>query len=121
MIILLRKKTNNKDKKSIKDVYDGMSQAEKDIMSIDVKVGGILNVLCKANGKFEDECLLQENRDELLSRYFLEVDKRIDALDEAVRTICKIEAQNMEYLKSIADGIQIMNDKYNKPSAYIRK
>ena len=118
---IVKKKTNNKDKKSIKDVYDGMSQVEKDIMSIDVKVGGILNVLCKANGKFEDECLLQENRDESLSRYFLEVDKRVDALNEAVRTICKIEAQNMEYLKSIADGIQIMNDKYNKPSAYIRK
>ena len=50
--------------------------------------------------------------------------KVIDKLDELITTINKlgnIQMQNMEYLKSIKDGIQTMNDKYNKPSAYIRR
>lgn len=51
-------------------------------------------------------------------------DKVIEKLDELITTINKlgnIQMQNMEYLKSIKDGIQTMNDKYNKPSAYIRR
>ena len=50
--------------------------------------------------------------------------KVIDKIDELITTINKlgnIQMQNMEYLKSIKDGIQTMNDKYNKPSAYIRR
>lgn len=51
-----------------------------------------------------------------------------NALIEAMQSIAdkvddlgKVQMQCMEHLKSIADGIQTMNDKYNKPSAYIRK
>lgn len=49
------------------------------------------------------------------------IDKKLDTLIDAINTLGKVEAQNMEYLKNVADGIQTMNDKYNKPSAYIRK
>ena len=49
------------------------------------------------------------------------IDKKLDTLIDAINTLGKVAAQNMEYLKNIADGIQTMNDKYNKPSAYIRK
>lgn len=49
------------------------------------------------------------------------IDNKLDTLIKAINTLGKVEAQNMEYLKNIADGIQTMNDKYNKPSAYIRK
>lgn len=47
--------------------------------------------------------------------------ENINQLVEFVKTLGNIETQNMEYLKKIADGIQTMNDKYNKPSAYLRK
>ena len=42
-------------------------------------------------------------------------------LADKVDDLGKAQVQCMEHLKSIADGIQVMNDKYNKPSAYIRK
>ena len=42
-------------------------------------------------------------------------------LADKVDALGKAQVQCMEHLKSIADGIQTMNDKYNKPSAYIRK
>lgn len=47
--------------------------------------------------------------------------ENINQLVEFVKALGNIETQNMEYLKKIADGIQTMNDKYNKPSAYLRK
>ena len=47
--------------------------------------------------------------------------ENINQLVEFVKTLGNIETQNMEYLKKIADGIQTMNDKYNKPSAYLRR
>ena len=47
--------------------------------------------------------------------------ENINQLVEFVKALGNIETQNMEYLKKIADGIQTMNDKYNKPSAYLRR
>ena len=47
--------------------------------------------------------------------------ENINQLVEFVKVLGNIETQNMEYLKKIADGIQTMNDKYNKPSAYLRR
>ena len=49
------------------------------------------------------------------------INDKIDTLIDAINTLGKVEAQNMEYLQKTANGIQTMNDKYNKPSAYIRK
>lgn len=49
------------------------------------------------------------------------IDEKLDTLIDTMNALGRVEAQNMEYLKNIADGIQTMNDKYNKPSAYIRK
>ena len=43
------------------------------------------------------------------------------SLNSKINDIGKIQVQNMEYLKQISEGIQKINDKYNKPSAYIRK
>ena len=48
----------------------------------------------------------------------------IDAMQrlaDKVDDLGKVHMQCIEHLKSVADGIQTMNDKYNKPSAYIRK
>ena len=45
----------------------------------------------------------------------------MQSLTDKVDDLGKAQVQCMEHLKSIADGIQTMNDKYNKPSAYIRK
>lgn len=64
------------------------------------------------------------NRQEEVNACACDNQKVIDKLDELITTINKlgnIQMQNMEYLKSIKDGIQTMNDKYNKPSAYIRR
>ena len=47
--------------------------------------------------------------------------ENINQLVEFVKALGNIGTQNMEYLKKIADGIQTMNDKYNKPSAYLRR
>lgn len=49
------------------------------------------------------------------------IDGKLDNLIEAINTLGRVQAESMEYLKNISDGIQTMNDKYNKPSAYIRK
>lgn len=46
---------------------------------------------------------------------------KIDELIMNINKLGNIQMQNMEYLKDIKDGIQTMNDKYNKPSAYIRR
>ena len=45
----------------------------------------------------------------------------MQSIADKVDDLGKVQMQCMEHLKSIADGIQTMNDKYNKPSAYIRK
>ena len=97
---LKKNKTTNKDGCSFRDIRNGMSQTEKDIMNINVKVGAILNALCKFSGKFEGECLLQTN-------------KKVEALGKAIEKLGRIEAQNMEYLKEIKDGIEKLNEKWN--------
>ena len=53
--------------------------------------------------------------------YSLAIIQRIDKLEESLKSIGQIQTQNMEYLKNISEGIQRLNDKYNKPSAYLRK
>ena len=50
-----------------------------------------------------------------------ELIEAMQSLADKVDDLGKAQVQCMEHLKSIADGIQTMNDKYNKPSAYIRK
>lgn len=50
-----------------------------------------------------------------------EISGKIDKLTEYMSSLGRIDLESIEYLKKIADGIKTMNDKYNKPSAYLRK
>lgn len=64
--------------------------------------------------------IIQDEKEES-GNYSLSIIQRIDKLEESLKSIGQIQTQNMEYLKNISEGIQRLNDKYNKPSAYLRK
>ena len=40
------------------------------------------------------------------------IENKLDKLIEAINTLGRVDAQNMEYLKNISDGIYMMNEKW---------
>ena len=40
------------------------------------------------------------------------IENKLDKLIEAISTLGRVDAQNMEYLKNISDGIRMMNEKW---------
>ena len=119
---------------SLKDYERNSQKHELDKYEPCNKIGRMLklkyNSICSIFGLNAEDYLLKEKRkvsdketeehieNALCGRMTLQ---KLDELMVTINKLGNIEMQNMEYLKKIADGIQTMNDKYNKPSAYIRK
>lgn len=117
---------NDAERNSQKLELDKYDICGKVGMMLKLKYNSICSIFClkaddyllKEKSKASDKETEQHIESDLCRRMILQ---KLDELIVAINKLGNIEMQNMEYLKNVSDGIQTMNDKYNKPSAYIRK
>ena len=103
-----------KDKNLIDEFIEQVKEIHHNTGNTDLHIMQVLELLTEKADRLDEWY-------KLFSDHLGQIDSntyQIKKLNEAVEKLGNIETQNMEYLKAIADGIQQLNDKWNKPSAY---